>query len=103
MWPMHSCFTDCDAYVKNDDFSMICVQSGPGQVLDSDNSPSASSMEERTPISDGASVEVKNGLTLGEHITPMRNTDKRLSTGKRLIITCTFEAEGKQYIVLQLN
>ncbi|XP_078336139.1 uncharacterized protein LOC111132990 isoform X2 [Crassostrea virginica] len=44
-------------------------QSGSGQVSDSDNSPSTSSMEGRTPKSDSSSAEQKNRMTLGEHIT----------------------------------
>lgn len=38
-------------------------------MSDSDNSPSTSSMEGRTPKSDSSSAEQKNRMTLGEHIT----------------------------------
>lgn len=44
-------------------------QSGSGQVSDSDNSPTTSSMDAQTPKSEGSSAEQKNNMTLGEHIT----------------------------------
>ncbi|XP_062612338.1 nuclear receptor corepressor 2-like isoform X1 [Saccostrea cucullata] len=44
-------------------------QSGSGQVSDSENSPTTSSMEARTPKSEGPGGEQKSSMTLGEHIT----------------------------------
>lgn len=56
------------------------VQSGSGQVSDSDNSPTTSSMDAQTPKSEGSSGDQKNSMTLGEHITSIIMMD--YSNGK---------------------